>query len=161
VQRWSSRSPMCVASRFPETQRLKKSLRLGAANYRPWRKLLGVFLDFVSTLGYPSRFPGNKRYRGPSVTREISETAKKIGDSTSSGTPLFSSQFQNSAIFIRNKSASPKQPVSGSAVGGGVAQLGERLNGIQEVRGSIPLTSIPAAGLIRLRESFAQAVGTT
>ena len=26
---------------------------------------------------------------------------------------------------------------------GGVAQLGERLNGIQEVRGSIPLTSIP------------------
>ena len=26
---------------------------------------------------------------------------------------------------------------------GGVAQLGERLNGIQEVRGSIPLASIP------------------
>ena len=31
---------------------------------------------------------------------------------------------------------------------GGVAQLGERLNGIQEVRGSIPLTSIPAAEVI-------------
>ena len=28
---------------------------------------------------------------------------------------------------------------------GGVAQLGERLNGIQEVRGSIPLASIWAA----------------
>ena len=27
--------------------------------------------------------------------------------------------------------------------GGGVAQLGERLNGIQEVRGSIPLASTP------------------
>ena len=37
---------------------------------------------------------------------------------------------------------------------GGVAQLGERLNGIQEVRGSIPLTSIPAPALIRLAESL-------
>jgi hypothetical protein len=33
--------------------------------------------------------------------------------------------------------------------------LGERLNGIQEVRGSIPLTSIPAEVPIRLRESLA------
>ena len=34
-----------------------------------------------------------------------------------------------------------------SAVSGGVAQLGERLNGIQEVRGSIPLasTALPLA----------------
>jgi hypothetical protein len=32
---------------------------------------------------------------------------------------------------------------------GGVAQLGERLNGIQEVRGSIPLASIPAAAVPR------------
>ena len=32
-----------------------------------------------------------------------------------------------------------------SQVPGGVAQLGERLNGIQEVRGSIPLASIWAA----------------
>jgi hypothetical protein len=36
---------------------------------------------------------------------------------------------------------------------GGVAQLGERLNGIQEVRGSIPLTSIPAALPIRFVKS--------
>ena len=33
--------------------------------------------------------------------------------------------------------------VQGEENAGGVAQLGERLNGIQEVRGSIPLTSIP------------------
>ena len=33
-------------------------------------------------------------------------------------------------------------PIAGETTGG-VAQLGERLNGIQEVRGSIPLTSIP------------------
>ena len=39
-------------------------------------------------------------------------------------------------------------------VDGGVAQLGERLNGIQEVRGSIPLTSIPTPSPIRLRESL-------
>jgi hypothetical protein len=31
---------------------------------------------------------------------------------------------------------------TGSQYSGGVAQLGERLNGIQEVRGSIPLASI-------------------
>jgi hypothetical protein len=35
---------------------------------------------------------------------------------------------------------------------GGVAQLGERLNGIQEVRGSIPLASM--AGFSRLNASF-------
>ncbi len=33
---------------------------------------------------------------------------------------------------------------------GGVAQLGERLNGIQEVRGSIPLTSIPEPAASKL-----------
>ena len=37
---------------------------------------------------------------------------------------------------------------------GGVAQLGERLNGIQEVRGSIPLASISD-------EKFSIGVGTT
>jgi hypothetical protein len=31
---------------------------------------------------------------------------------------------------------------------GGVAQLGERLNGIQEVSGSIPLVSIPDQGYL-------------
>ncbi len=36
---------------------------------------------------------------------------------------------------------------------GGVAQLGERLNGIQEVRGSIPLTSIPVSTPVRLVDS--------
>ena len=41
----------------------------------------------------------------------------------------------------------------GGGRAGGVAQLGERLNGIQEVRGSIPLTSIPAPAPIRLAES--------
>ena len=38
----------------------------------------------------------------------------------------------------------------GGGKAGGVAQLGERLNGIQEVRGSIPLTSIPVDDPIRL-----------
>ncbi len=33
-----------------------------------------------------------------------------------------------------------------AGIAGGVAQLGERLNGIQEVRGSIPLTSIVGPG---------------
>ena len=32
----------------------------------------------------------------------------------------------------------------GSIYNGGVAQLGERVNGIHEVRGSIPLASIPS-----------------
>jgi hypothetical protein len=41
---------------------------------------------------------------------------------------------------------------------GGVAQLGERLNGIQEVRGSIPLTSIPASLPIRLADSFGESL---
>ena len=36
--------------------------------------------------------------------------------------------------------------LSGNA--GGVAQLGERLNGIQEVRGSIPLTSMTASWVV-------------
>ena len=36
---------------------------------------------------------------------------------------------------------------------GGVAQLGERLNGIQEVRGSIPLTSMQAADVVRFGSS--------
>ena len=40
------------------------------------------------------------------------------------------------------RDSSPDVKVRGGNAGG-VAQLGERLNGIQEVRGSIPLTSIP------------------
>ena len=42
---------------------------------------------------------------------------------------------------------------------GGVAQLGERLNGIQEVRGSIPLASIPCAGIAQLVEHNLAKVG--
>ena len=58
-----------------------------------WRYCHSKFLDFDTTLGYPSRFlPGGVTTRWDSA--------------------------------------------------GGVAQLGERLNGIQEVRGSIPLTSM-------------------
>ena len=34
----------------------------------------------------------------------------------------------------------------GGGIRGGVAQLGERVNGIHEVRGSIPLASIAKAG---------------
>ena len=52
------------------------------------------FLDFDTTLGYPSRFLSRLDWAGNA---------------------------------------------------GGVAQLGERLNGIQEVRGSIPLTSMARA----------------
>jgi hypothetical protein len=58
-----------------------------------WRLCQSEFLDFDTTLGYPSRFLSG-------VIQTVRENA------------------------------------------GGVAQLGERLNGIQEVRGSIPLTSM-------------------
>ena len=40
---------------------------------------------------------------------------------------------------------------------GGVAQLGERLNGIQEVRGSIPLASMPGS----VRDAVRAVVGLT
>ena len=36
--------------------------------------------------------------------------------------------------------------IAGRKYNGGVAQLGERVNGIHEVRGSIPLASIVVAG---------------
>jgi hypothetical protein len=49
------------------------------------------------------------------------------------GTPEYNSRFLIRAFCV--------------AESGGVAQLGERLNGIQEVRGSIPLASI--AGRVR------------
>ena len=45
--------------------------------------------------------------------------------------------------FLADGGFTPDTPL------GGVAQLGERLNGIQEVRGSIPLASIPAAAVPR------------
>jgi hypothetical protein len=38
----------------------------------------------------------------------------------------------------------PGGALGGAKYNGGVAQLGERVNGIHEVRGSIPLASIPA-----------------
>ena len=41
---------------------------------------------------------------------------------------------------------------AGSASDGGVAQLGERVNGIHEVRGSIPLASIRRERRCGLRE---------
>ena len=50
------------------------------------------------------------------------------------------------SIYPRISFAVPVAAVDPFASGelhGGVAQLGERLNGIQEVRGSIPLTSMP------------------
>ena len=37
-----------------------------------------------------------------------------------------------------------RRPKGGTIYNGGVAQLGERVNGIHEVRGSIPLASIQA-----------------
>ena len=67
-----------------------------------WRLHQSEFLDFDTTLGYPSRF-----------------------------------------LSCR---------VWGAGYAGGVAQLGERLNGIQEVRGSIPLTSM--AGESRILRLF-------
>ena len=51
-------------------------------------------------------------------------------------------------MLIRSLFCCQPTAVAGSSVGG-VAQLGERLNGIQEVRGSIPLTSMQAAFVVR------------
>ena len=58
------------------------------------------------------------------------------------------------SLFLPGTSVAYKR-MSANLAGdpGGVAQLGERLNGIQEVRGSIPLTSTWAADVSRcLRE---------
>jgi hypothetical protein len=55
-------------------------------------------------------------------------------------TRLTLSGHQNTFLGCQGKSPLPTG-FSGGSKRGGVAQLGERLNGIQEVSGSIPLTS--------------------
>jgi hypothetical protein len=54
-------------------------------------------------------------------------------------------RFAKPQTFMHNfvlRKKYPTKSVSGTACGsGGIAQLGERLHGMQEVSGSIPLTS--------------------
>ena len=54
----------------------------------------------------------------------------------------FQSSFLTLTITLGYPSRFPERRTAIAGNTGGVAQLGERLNGIQEVRGSIPLTSI-------------------
>jgi hypothetical protein len=64
--------------------------------------------------------------------------------------------------LIENRAAEMERPSGSSECVGAVAQLGERLNGIQEVRGSIPLGStgpwVPQSGIRRYRARVAELV---
>ena len=112
----------------------------------------------------------NKRRRAPSATQKAQKNQENKRRRAPSATQKAQNNQENGRAKRRGQESTLNQgrrrqhyiaPVYIrllSVVGrGGVAQLGERLNGIQEVRGSIPLTSIPAADAIRLRVRVKQA----
>ena len=57
-------------------------------------------------------------------------------------------------LTIRKKSASISHVLFRAKVHGGIAQLGERLNGIQEVSGSIPLISTKTVETLGFQRFF-------
>ena len=81
------------------------------------------------------------KFRRYAIIQKLSEQRTKYGGIAQLGEQVTSKATRNRNAASKKLISRKSSKIKGFRFHGGIAQLGERLNGIQEVSGSIPLIS--------------------